>query len=160
MNEQAKSQSTREVIRSSGAPVQVQVITTDFSHHPFTHRWRFGCDEWCEGAIVLPEGNDHDLHFELVDDAQKGVRFKNEPKHAFGATKGHGCPKGGDDGGGEIDFHSSTTTGNGTRLFIRDHNHEKCRLTYALYFDGPAGYEKYDPIIENNGGGPPTFSNR
>ena len=151
--EQPVPRQTRE---SSGVPLEVEVITTNFPSKRFIHRWRMkGGYDWKEGDIEIPHGGDHHIHFEIVDDANLGARFKCTAEEAFGAHVDEGCPEPGSDGDGEIDFKNSNVGGDGTKLFVRDRNLQQVDLNYALFFDAPMGDMKYDPIIKNSGGGIP-----
>ena len=151
----SESQSPVQTIRSKGVPIEVEVYTTHLPSKRFGHRWRLkGKYDWNEGNILVPKDDDHDLHFEIVDDAGIGARFKMEPDEAFGAATGGRCPDAGEDAD-EIDFKNSNVAEQGRKLFIRDCNHLKGELTYSLFFDSPNGPLVYDPIIENGGGGPP-----
>lgn len=145
--------------RCGGMPIDVEVTTTQDSSNRFTHCWKMQNESnWRTGNIQAPEGADHDLHFTIKDEAQIGARFKSKVKSAFGAHKGNGCPGAGSSAGGEIDFKSSHVVQQGKRMIIRDCNHLRDDLKYALFFDSDSGPLKYDPIIENQGGGPPTVS--
>lgn len=141
----------------TGAPVHVRVVTTSDASRPFEVKWRMeGESHWEKRNVELPPSRrHHQLHFRIDDQANLGVRFKATPEQSFGAHLGDGCPPPGSNGSGEIDFRKSRVMPTG-ELVIWDQNHKECDLTYALFFHAQKGDMKFDPIIKNSGGAPPT----
>ena len=141
----------------TGRPVDIRVVTTSDSHRPFELKWRMeGESHWEQRNVELPpEKKHHHLRFRIVDDGNLGLRFKATPEQSFGAHLSDDCPAPGSNGDGEIDFKKSRVMPNG-ELVIWDCNHKECNLTYALFFHAQKGDMKFDPIIKNSGGAPPT----
>lgn len=141
--------------RVLGPPVDVLVISTSNAAEPFITIWReTGNQGWRGGPIEPAKDADHKLNYQIVDAANLRITFKPTAQEAFGASSGADCPAAGDNGGGEIDFDQSDVGNQGRTLSIRDRNHQPGPLKYALFFESPTGDKKYDPIIQNTGGGP------
>ncbi len=79
------------------------------------------------------------------------LKFLRPASEAIWLKEGAGCPTGPFQG---KEFNGSHVSENGSELTLRNENETELSYSYALRFQAQGGgIEKYDPVIENGGGG-------
>jgi hypothetical protein len=83
--------------------------------------------------------------------ASPPLKFLTPASEAIWLKEGSGCPTGPFNG---KEFNGSHVSNNGAELTLKNENETTLSYSYALRFKTEGGaIEKYDPVIENGGGG-------
>jgi hypothetical protein len=133
-------------------------VIVDVTAHPsgppgvYSLVWRFdGQPNQPNALIDLPKNSGPcDMTFNLIDQSNNGLRFRQAASDAMWVRPGNQCPTG--PGNGNNQMSGGVVSSDRMRLDINDKNSGNPRnLKYALRFE-PDGFF-YDPDIRNGGGG-------
>ncbi|RST29613.1 hypothetical protein HMF7854_01305 [Sphingomonas ginkgonis] len=115
-----------------GVPVTCEVHTTadPDPHACYRLVWKQHGEPCGEGATLQlePRSGYHDVIFDIVDDAGRGIRFLHDPRHSFAEDPASPA--------GQIDGDSVSI--DRRRLTVRDRNDQRaCVIRALLRFDPP-----------------------